>query len=131
MAIFWMMGVLFRPPSTLYELNVGICFMMYSSRSLMRIPKLIFLISIFALPIPVLLYMVSYWMWIGPNSGEANFLYFQCLAYNVFITLILLVFTSASLKRDKAIRVTEKMIRVEQNTITATDSDGVADKKTS
>ena len=111
-----MIGVLFRPPGTLYALNTGICFMLFNPRSLGRMPKILFLLSICAIPVPVTLYMVSYIMWLGPNTGEANFLYFQCLAYNIFVALLFLMFTSSSLKRDKALRLTEKLLRNKEKT---------------
>jgi GPI transamidase subunit PIG-U len=66
------------------------------------------LIALCALPIPVTLYMVSYWMWLEPGSGEANFLYFQALAYGIFVAILFLNFCSASMRRDKALRLTEK-----------------------
>ena len=50
--------------------------------------------------------MVSYWMWLEHN-GEANFLYFQCLAYGVFCAILFLNFCAASVRRDKALRLTE------------------------
>jgi uncharacterized integral membrane protein len=111
-AIFWMLGVLFRPPGTLYQLNVGICFMVMNPRSLVRMVQFPSLIALCAIPIPVVVYAVTYWMWLEPGNGEANFLYFQCLAYNVFVAVLFLGFCSASLRRDKAIRLTLKALTV-------------------
>jgi GPI transamidase subunit PIG-U len=107
-AIFWMLGVLFRPPGTLYQLNLGFCFMLMNPRSLVRMMQIPSLIALCALPIPVTVYTVTYWMWLEPGNGEANFMYFQCLAYNVFVAVLFLGFCSASLRRDKAIRMTMK-----------------------
>jgi phosphatidylinositol glycan class U len=104
------MGTLFRPPSTLYSLNVGLALMLYEPRTLARLQRNVTVICMCALPIPVILYVVAYWMWIEIASGEANFVYFQCLAYNVFVSLLLLQFGCASLQRDKVLRVTEKLI---------------------
>lgn len=67
-------------------------------------------VAVCAIPIPVSLYMVGYWMWMEPNTGEANYLYFQCLAYGVFCAILFLNFCSASIRRDKALRLTEAKI---------------------
>jgi hypothetical protein len=47
-------------------------------------------------------------MWLDANNGNANYMFFQCLAYNVFMGIILGQFTSASMQRDKALRITNK-----------------------
>jgi hypothetical protein len=47
-------------------------------------------------------------MWLNANNGNANYMFFQCLAYNVFLGIILGQFSSASLQRDKALRITSK-----------------------
>jgi phosphatidylinositol glycan class U len=107
-AIFWMLNVLFRPPGTLYQFNIGLCFMLMNPRSIVRMLQIPSIIAICAIPIPVIVYTVTYWMWLEPGNGEANFLYFQCLAYNVFVSILFLGFCSASLRRDKAIRLTRK-----------------------
>jgi phosphatidylinositol glycan class U len=108
MTIFWFLGILFRPPGTLYELNVGLCLLLLSPRSLARVRKAVCLVAVCAITVPVILYTVSYWMWLEAGSGEANFLYFQCLAYNVFVAMIALQFCAATVRRDKALRLTEK-----------------------
>lgn len=61
-----------------------------------------------ALPIPITLYLVTLWLWIEPGTGEANFCFFQCLAANVFLAALFINFCSASLRRDKALRYTQK-----------------------
>lgn len=111
-AIFWFLGVLFRPPGTLYDLNVGFCFMLLNPRSLARMLQIPSFVAVCALPIPVILYMVGYWMWLEPGNGEANYLYFQCLAYGVFVAILFLNFCSASLRREKALRLTQKSMQV-------------------
>jgi len=70
--------------------------------------RIVATITLCALPVPILLYVVLYWMWLETNSGEANFLYFQCLAYNVFVAFLLIDFCGASLRRDKVNRIVEK-----------------------
>lgn len=109
--ILYMIHTIFQSPSTLYEFNVSMClFLISSSRVLTRVSKIITSICICAIPIPISLYIVSYYMWMKTNTGEANFVYFQCLVYNIFIGMLLLLFCAASLRRDKAIRVTVKRI---------------------
>jgi GPI transamidase subunit PIG-U len=109
-----MLGVLFRPPGTLYQLNVGLCLILMNPRSIVRMIQMPSLIALCAIPIPVTLYTVAYWMWLEPGNGEANYLYFQCLVYNIFVSILFLGFCSASLRRDKAIRLTVKMLASEK-----------------
>jgi GPI transamidase subunit PIG-U len=108
MTIFWMLGVLFRPPSTLYQLLVGMCLAAMCPKSCIRMRTLLTLVSLCALPIPATLFVVTHWLWLVPGSGEANFTYFQALAYSAFAGLVTVEFTGASLRRDKALRLTEK-----------------------
>ena len=107
-AIYWFVWTLFRPTSTLYDLNVGLCFMLMSPRSLARMNVPVCLIATCALMVPVTLYVVLYWMWLETGNGEANFLYFQCYAYNVFAAILFIQFAGASVERDKAVRLTLK-----------------------
>ena len=100
--------MLFRPPATLYGLNVALCFLLLSPLSLARLRKVPTLIVLCAVSVPVVLYLVGYWLWLVTGSGEANYLFFQCLAYNVFVALLLLSFCAATMRRDKALRLTEK-----------------------
>lgn len=108
-AIFWLLGTLSRPPATLYSLNVGVCLLLLSPKSLARLKTIPSLIAATAFWIPVTLYLVNTWLWLDTGSGEANFMYFQCLAYNAFVTTIFVQFVSACLRRDKALRLTEKI----------------------
>jgi hypothetical protein len=63
------------------------------------------LISLCSMMVPVLLYVVDHWMWLESNNGNANYMFFQCLAYNVFWGIVLGQFVSASVQRDKALRI--------------------------
>ena len=47
-------------------------------------------------------------MWFETNTGNANYVFFQSLAYNVFVCIVLAEFCSASLQRDKALRLAAK-----------------------
>lgn len=62
-----------------------------------------------AIAVPVSLFVMDCWLWLETGSGNANYIFFQCLAYNVFVGLLFLDFSSSSVKRDKAIRITEKL----------------------
>ena len=90
------------------------------------------LVAIGAIPIPVVLYVVAYWMWMGPNTGEANYLYFQCLAYGVLCAILFLNFCAASIRRDKALRLTEAKIRHEEEgaAVAAAANDVLAEDQT-
>jgi GPI-anchor transamidase subunit U len=115
-ANFWLVWTLFRPTGTLYDLNVGLCLMLLSPQSMARMNILpLGLIVACALIVPILLYMVLYGMWLETGNGEANFLYFQCYAYNVFVAILFIQFTGASVERDKALRLTAAAIMKEKN----------------
>ena len=62
-------------------------------------------VAICSLGVPVILNVLDHWMWLGPNTGNANYMFFQCLAYNVFLGILLGQFVRASLERDKALRI--------------------------
>jgi GPI transamidase subunit PIG-U len=63
------------------------------------------LIVLCSIMVPVLLNIVDHWMWLEANNGNANYMFFQCLAYNVFLGIILGQLVSASVQRDKALRI--------------------------
>ena len=67
------------------------------------------LVCICAIPVPASLYLMDYWLWLSTGSGNANYMFFQCLAYNAFLGICTLDFLSSSVKRDKALRLTEKV----------------------
>jgi hypothetical protein len=119
-----MLGVLFRPThNTLYQLSIGLCLMMMNPRTVVYMNPIPTMIALCAIPIPVILYVVAYWMWLEPMNGEANYLYFQCLVYNVFVAILCLGFCSASLRRDKALRMTVKeWTKSKQSTVSANQS---------
>ncbi|GAX19859.1 phosphatidylinositol glycan, class U [Fistulifera solaris] len=108
-ALFWLLGTVFRPPATLYSLNVAFCLLLLSSKSLARLRVIPSLIAVSSFSIPVALYVVNTWLWLDTGSGEANFMFFQCLVYNAFVAIIFVQFVAACLRRDKALRLTEKL----------------------
>jgi phosphatidylinositol glycan class U len=102
-----MIWTIFSPVQTLFGMNFSMCFLLFCPRSLARMGTISFF-SLCSLGVPVLLNVVDHWMWLEPNTGNANYLFFQCLAYNVFLGIILGQFCSASLQRDKALRISAK-----------------------
>ena len=66
------------------------------------------IIALCSIAVPISLYVLDYGLWLETGTGNANYIYFQCLAYNAFVAMIFLDFTGASLRRDKALRLTEK-----------------------
>eukprot|EP00593_Proboscia_inermis_P013124 CAMPEP_0171307032 /NCGR_PEP_ID=MMETSP0816-20121228/17064_1 /TAXON_ID=420281 /ORGANISM="Proboscia inermis, Strain CCAP1064/1" /LENGTH=74 /DNA_ID=CAMNT_0011788981 /DNA_START=349 /DNA_END=573 /DNA_ORIENTATION=+ len=58
----------------------------------------------------IILILLNYWMWMSTNAGNPNYMWFQCLAYMVFWSLIMQEFLMAVMKRDKALRMTEKLM---------------------
>ena len=83
--------------------------MLLSPRSLIRMSR-IALVALAALPVPVILFIVVYGLWIESATGNANYIYFQCLALNLLFAVIALDFIGATVKRDKAIRITRKRL---------------------
>jgi GPI transamidase subunit PIG-U len=65
-------------------------------------------LALSCMAVPIILNIVDHWMWLGPNTGNANYMYFQCLAFNVFLGVILVQFCKGSLERDKALRLAAK-----------------------
>ena len=102
-----MIFTIFRPVETLFDANFALCFLLLCPRSLARMSTVAFL-SVCSLGVPVILNVVDHWMWLGPHTGNANYMYFQCLAYNVFLGIILGQFCKASSERDKALRLAAK-----------------------
>jgi hypothetical protein len=42
------------------------------------------------------------------GNGNPNYIFFQCLAYGMFVLIITMDFVSATVKRDKVRRMVEK-----------------------
>jgi len=83
--------------------------MMLCPRSLIRMSR-ISLIAMAALPVPIILFIMTYGLWVESGTGNANYIYFQCLAMNILFAIIALDFIGATVKRDKALRHTRKML---------------------
>ena len=71
--------------------------------------NVISLIAICSIAVPLLLYILDCGLWLESGTGNANYIFFQCLAYNAFVAIIFLDLCGASLQRDKALRLTEKI----------------------
>jgi hypothetical protein len=114
--IFWLIWTIFRPTETLHDLNVALSLLLLSPRSLARM-EVIACVALCSIWVPVILYVLDCWMWLEPGGGNANYIFFQCLAYNAFLGIILGQFCSASLQRDKALRIIakERLLLVESS----------------
>jgi hypothetical protein len=104
LAFFVMMWTVYRPVQVLYDANFAFCFLLFCPKSLARMGYAAF-IALVCLTVPAVLNIVDHWMWLDANNGNANYIFFMCLAYNVFLGVILGQFTSASMQRDKALRL--------------------------
>mmetsp|Transcript_14694 Transcript_14694/g.25465 ORF Transcript_14694/g.25465 Transcript_14694/m.25465 type:complete len:285 (-) Transcript_14694:134-988(-) len=103
-AAFSIIWTIYRPVQVLYDANFALCLSMLCPRSLARMGVPSF-ISLCCIMVPVILNVVDHWMWLEVNNGNANYMFFQCLAYNVFLGIICAQFVSASMQRDKALRI--------------------------
>ena len=109
--IFWMLWTITRPTSTLVDANIACCFAILCPRSLARMRIATSLVPAFAITVPISLYLVTLWLWLETGSGEANFTFFQCLAYCGFLATLFLEFCGSSMRRDKVLRLTEKLLQ--------------------
>lgn len=76
-------------------------------RSMVRMRDYV-LVAFFALPVPILLFVTFHRMWMVTGNGNANYIFFQCYAYGMFVAMITLEFVNATVKRDKVLRMVEK-----------------------
>ena len=106
-ATFQLLWVIYRPTSTAHSLTFGMILALLNPRTIVRMrnPSLI---SFFALPVPILLFVTFHRMWLVTGNGNPNYIFFQCFAYGMFVIIISMDFVSASVKRDKVRRMIEK-----------------------
>lgn len=109
-AILYFSWIILKPVSSLHDLVFNISLLLLSPRTLSRFSN-ITLIFLCSLPISICLYTVDNWLWLVTGTGNANYIYFQCLAYNAFLASIIIDFMFCTMKRDKALRITEKLLR--------------------
>jgi len=105
-ATFQLLWAIFRPTTTVHTLVLGLHLAILNPRTIIRMrnPSLI---SFFALPVPILLFVTFHRMWLVTGNGNPNYIYFQCFAYGLFVTIISMDFVSATVKRDKVRRMVE------------------------
>lgn len=106
-ATFSLLWSIFRPTTTIHTLTLGLHLAMLNPRTIIRMSNSS-LISLFSLPVPILLFITFHRMWLVTGNGNPNYIYFQCFAYGLFIAVITLDFVSATVKRDKVLRMVEK-----------------------
>mmetsp|Transcript_7925 Transcript_7925/g.13118 ORF Transcript_7925/g.13118 Transcript_7925/m.13118 type:complete len:610 (-) Transcript_7925:970-2799(-) len=106
-AAFQLLWAIFRPTATIHTLTLGLLLAMLNPRTIARMRNAS-LISLFALPVPVLLFITFHRMWLVMGNGNPNYIFFQCFAYGLFVSTITLDFITATVKRDKVLRMVEK-----------------------
>jgi hypothetical protein len=72
--------------------------------------------SLLAMSVPLVLWLAFYGMWLDSGVGNPNYLYFQCLVWNVFWMAFVMDYISAALKRDKVLRYLQKKKKQMTNT---------------
>mmetsp|Transcript_8789 Transcript_8789/g.21333 ORF Transcript_8789/g.21333 Transcript_8789/m.21333 type:complete len:655 (+) Transcript_8789:61-2025(+) len=106
-ATFQLLWAIHRPTATVHTLALGLHLALLNPRTIVRM-RTQSLISFCALPVPVLLFVTFHRMWLVTGNGNPNYIYFQCFAYGMFVTIISMEFVSATVKRDKVRRMVEK-----------------------
>jgi phosphatidylinositol glycan class U len=106
-AMMQLLRFLFNPSPTLQDVSFAFALVVAASRTVARM-RISSVIAVIALPVPIILYVIDFWLWLQSGSGNANYMFFQCLAFNLFLGIFTLDFISATLKRDKALCLTEK-----------------------
>ncbi len=104
-SIFQLFLALLKQSPTLHDMSFGIALLLLQPRSLVRMEK-VSIVALLAMPVTILIYTVDYSLWLETGTGNPNFLFFQCLAYNIFLMTVVLQFVSGTMKRDKALRLT-------------------------
>ena len=104
---FQLLWAIFRPTTTIHALTLGLLLAMLNPRTIARMRDAS-LVSLFALPVPILLFITFHRMWLVTGNGNPNYIFFQCFAYGLFVSIITLDFISATVKRDKVLRMVEK-----------------------
>ena len=102
-----LLRTILNPEPTVQDMILGLAMVTLAPRSLARM-NLASIFSLVALPVPIVIYAVDYWLFLETGSGNANYMFFQGLAYNLFASVICIDFISSTMKRDKSLRVTEK-----------------------
>ena len=103
---YWFIYMLFQVQPTVTDLAVALSLMLLCPRSLCRMTIISSLICLCAIPVPLILYCLDWHMWLETGTGNANFIFFQCLAYNVFCATLFIEFCGATVRRQVALQLT-------------------------
>ena len=106
-ATYQLLWAIFRPTTTVHTFTLGLHLAMMNPRSMVRMRDYV-VVAFFALPVPILLFVTFHRMWLVTGNGNANYIFFQCFAYGMFVAMITLEFVNATVKRDKVLRMVEK-----------------------
>jgi phosphatidylinositol glycan class U len=98
--------LLFRSAPSLVDFVFMLCLVISHPRIVARMRMLTFIgVGIW---IPLLMLPVMIHVWLNAGTGNANYLYFQSLAYQVFLTLVVLQFAGGMMRRRKALATAAK-----------------------
>ena len=115
MGCYWFIYMIFHVQPTVTDLLVGLSVLLLSPQSLCRMSTVL-LVALLGIPVPLLLYCLDWYMWLETGTGNANFIYFQCLAYHVFCAIIFINFCSATVKRQMALQLTQVQLEKQKKT---------------
>jgi len=80
--MFQLLRAIFNPRPTLQDAAFAFGLMSIARRTLARM-GITSVICLLALPVPIVLYVVDHGLWLESGSGNANYMFFQILAYNL------------------------------------------------
>lgn len=105
---YWFIYTIFQMyHPTVTDFLIGLALMLHSPRSLARMSVIPSLVVLCAIPVPLILYCLDWQMWLETGTGNANFIYFQCLAYHAFIIILFVEFCGATVRRQTALHLTK------------------------
>jgi hypothetical protein len=134
---------MFQPVLALHQVAFLFILLLLNPRSIARAcedskASNIMYIALFALPLPITMFLGFHQMWLQPSKtgalgigGNPNYLYFQCLTFNVLYIAICLQFIFSCAQRDKCLRHTQSTLKTKQlqlTTIHDKDLQGVTGK---
>lgn len=105
--MFQLLRAIFNTRPTLQDVTLSLALVTIARRTIARM-SISSVICLLALPVPIILYVLDHGLWLEIGSGNANYMFFQCLAYNLFLGVFTLDFISSTLRRDKALQLTHK-----------------------
>ena len=85
-------------------------------------PWLIAVIAFCALWVPISLFVLLHSLWLETGNGEANFVFFQCLALNVLATLLVVLYVHGIVQWDKLRHLWMRQRQQEQKETSTTRS---------